>query len=94
MKVLLAGKISYLQPNVLEKFILKDICLYQILFCLHLATGVKKMITTWKVDKPKIVRVFIFILAFTMNQSVNNEEKSVQDFHMWVLFGVNRTHFS
>lgn len=40
MKVLLAEKMSYLEPNVLEKFILKDICLSQILFCLHLATGV------------------------------------------------------
>lgn len=74
MKVLLAEKISYLEPNVLEKFILKDICLHQNLFCLHLATGVKKMISTWKGDKPEIVRVFIFILAFTMNQSINNEE--------------------
>ena len=48
------------------------------------------MISTWKVDKPKIVRVFIFILAFTVNQSINNGKKSVQDFHKWVLCGVNR----
>lgn len=81
MKVLLAEKISYLAPNVPEKFILKDICLYQILLCLHLATGVKKMISTWKVDKPKIVRGFIFILALTMNQIINNDGKSVLDFH-------------
>lgn len=81
MKVLPAEKISYLASNALEKFILKDIWLYQILFCLHLATGVKKMISTWKVDKPKIVMVFIFILAFTMNHIINNDDKSVQDFH-------------
>lgn len=82
MKALLAEKISYLASNVLEKFMLKDIWLYQIPFCIHLATGVfKKMISAWKVDKPKIVTVFIFISAFTMNQIINNEEKSVQDFH-------------
>ena len=82
MKVLLAEKKkNYLALNVLEKLILKGICLYQILFCLHLATGVKKMISTWKVDKPKIVRVFVSIIAFTRNQITNNDEKSVQDFH-------------
>lgn len=77
MKVLFAEKISYLDPNVLEIFILKDMCFYHILYCLHLATGVNKMISTWKVDNLKIVMVFILILAFSMNQSINNEEKSV-----------------
>lgn len=75
MKVLFAEKRSYLEPNVLEIFILKDICLYHSLYCLHLATGVNKMISTWKVDNPKIVKVFILILAFSMNQSINKEEK-------------------